>query len=997
MMSYVHVLLVTRCGTNIVTKSVTKEDRTIRIEDYPSFGYWLQRRRKALDLTQAELARRSGCSAATIRKIEADERKPSLQLAELLAEQLQIPDDQKDSFVQFARGVDISSKIGMETPDSESLVGMLLPTKDDFRAGIPHNLPTQTTPFFGRKDELAALARFLTDPQKRLVTVMGPGGMGKTRLVLAAVEEQLISLDSSQRFIDGIYFVPLAGVESADSLITAVADSLDFQFSGADKSQAQLLRYLQARRMLLVLDNFEHLLSGIQFVQAILDACPAVELLVTSREKLKLGAEQLFAISGLTYPTQDKTLKPEQTVEDYAAEYSAINLIVDRARSVRPSFVLNEDNLEAIIAICHQVDGIPLGLVLAAAWIDTLTVAEIVREISRNLDFLETELSDVPPRQRSLHAAFKHSWHMLSPQEQDIYCQLSVFRGGFTAEAADAVAGASFHDLQVLVNKSLLTRSPADGQTTTRYGIHELLRQFAERELARKSDLQTAARNRHSAYFLALLQLHEPRWHTHQQLETLATITSESDNIAAAWRRALTTGSWEHLDGAIDSWGQYHLWQGHFVNGNALCAALESRLKRVMDTVATISLACTTLLVKALAWQGLFLSATEDALAKLEESLVILEGQDSDAPQIRHLKAFVLRQMAWRLAPVDIQKARHSAAQALQLSQQLDEGWQVAEARFYLGMFNYRLVQLTEARESTEIALAMFRELGDRRMQVLTNNVLGWITQVEGNFATAESLRYETLDLCRQIGDRPWLIYCTGDLAQTLVLRGKLSDGLRNAEECVALSVEYGFIEKEGLARSVLGHTLMHMGRYDLAQKEYERSLELVKETGNQDVEGNLWAGFGFLALIPGDDGGQARAFFEQGLRINDQMQDQVHLNYKLRGLLLSACQENAGDLARKHAIIYLEYVLNMRHGDEIIKVPAALAFYHAHFGSKRKALALWKQAIKHPYIAASKWYQYVIGREIEVLTAGLPPQQTAEATTHDLWQIAESLLVDLK
>jgi predicted ATPase/transcriptional regulator with XRE-family HTH domain len=1002
-MPHVYTLLVTPRGTNLVTKSVTKEERAIRAEDYPSFGYWLQRRRKALDLTQAGLARRTGCSAATIRKIEADERKPSLQLAELLAEQLQLPGGQYDAFVQFARGVEVSSQTGLEALGDVRRVDLpprspvtheteVEPTRDDSGAGMPYNLPAQTTPFFGRSAELEALAGFLTIPQKRLVTVLGPGGIGKTRLAIAAAEDRLNSPDSAQRFVDGIYFVSLAGVESADNLPATVAASIDFQFSGADDPQAQLLRYLHARHMLLVLDNFEHLLPGVGLVQAILDACPEVELLVTSREKLKLRSEQLLPISGLTYPPKEKTVEPEQT-----AAYSAMQLFVERAVSVRPSFDVSDDNLNTIATICRQVDGMPLGVVLAAAWLDTLTVTEIAREIDRGLEFLETELSDVPARQRSLHAAFKHSWRMLPPQEQDIYCQLSVFRGGFSAEAVEVVAGASLRDLQVLVNKSLLTRSPAGEQTTARYGIHELLRQFAEGELAHKPDLQNVARDRHSAYYMALLQRHEPRWHTDRQLDTLATIARESDNITAAWRRAAATGAWEHLAGAIDSWGQYHLWRGLFVDGNALCAALESRLKIVMDAAAISSLAGTTLWIKALAWHGIFLSATKDALAKLEESLAYLERQDPDSRQIRRLKAFVLRQMAWRLTPVARQKARHCAKQALQFSLQLEDSWQVAESHQYLGMLNWQLGQLSEARKSTEKSMAIFRELGDQRGQVWSNIILAWITQTEGDFASAERLRYEALDLCRRIGDRPILIYCTGDLARTLIQLGKLSDGLRSAEKCVAQSVEYGFREKEGWARSILGDSSMHLGQYERARREFEKALDLVKETGNQDVEMGLWSALGCLALIPGDNGREALAYFEQGLRLSDQVQDEISLGDQLGGLLLAACQMGAGDRARGYAMTYLEYVIRIGHYEQLFSALAAMAFYLAHFSSKQKALAIWQQASSHPYIDASKWYEDVIGREIEAQTADLSPQPTAVATGHDLWQTAKSLLADLK
>jgi predicted ATPase len=933
-----------------------------------------------------------------IRKIEADERQPSTQLAELLAEQLQVPADQVEAFVGFARGVEVGDQTGLEAL-GEGGWADLPPVPDDAGAAIPHNLPAQTTPFFGRQDELAILAGLLADPHKRLVTVLGPGGMGKTRLALAAAEEQLNSPDGAQRFgndaqrfRDGIYFVPLAGVAAADSLASAVAEAIDFQFSGADEPQAQLLRYLGKRHTLLVLDNFEHLLTGVGLVQAILEDCPAVELLVTSREKLKLGTEQVFPIRGLTYPTGDETFEPEQ-----AAAYSAVQLFVERARNVHPSFELSDDNLKAMAAICRQVDGMPLGLVLAAAWVDTLTVAEIAREIDRDLAFLETELSDVPARQRSLQAAFNHSWRMLNSKEQEVYCQLSVFRGGFSAEAAEAVAGASLRDLQALVNKSLLTRSHAEGQTAARYGIHELLRQFAAGELARQPELQDAARDRHSAYYLALLQKLEPDWRTGRQLETLATVSRESDNINAAWSRALATGAWEQLAGAMDSWGQYHYWRGLFVDGNALCVALESRLKGVMDTSETPSFACTTLRIKTLAWQGVFLSSTEEALVKFEESLAFLEGQDSDAPQIRRLKAFVLRQMAWRLLSVDIRKARHCAAQALQLSLGLEDRWQMAESHYYLGALYWRLGQLAEARESTEIALALFRELGDRRMEVRSNIILAWVFQIEGDFTAAERLRYETLDLCRQIGDRPFLVYCLGDLTYTLVYRGKLDEGLRTAEQCVTLSVEYGIREKEGWARMNLGHLLMHLGDYDRARWEAERGLDLVKETGNRDVETGLLSILGYLALLPGDNGREAQAFFEKALRLSEPVHDEVFLGFKLSGLLLAACQLGAGNQARQFARTYLEYVIRTRNYEHLIEALADLAFYLAYFGSKQKARAVWRQVKGQPYIEASRWFEDVIGREIVALTADLAPEPSPVVTKDDLWQTAESLLADLK
>jgi tetratricopeptide (TPR) repeat protein len=224
-----------------------------------------------------------------------------------------------------------------------------------------------------------------------------------------------------------------------------------------------------------------------------------------------------------------------------------------------------------------------------------------------------------------------------------------------------------------------------------------------------------------------------------------------------------------------------------------------------------------------------------------------------------------------------------------------------------------------------------------------------------------------------------------------------LSEGLRNAEKCVALSVEYGFRDKEGWARSLLGYSLMHLGHYDRARREVERALDLVKETGNQDVETGLLAALGNLALIPGDNGRKAQAFFERGFRLTKQVQNEISLGTKLGGLLLAACQQGAGDRARQYAMNYLEYVIRIRHYGQLIEALADMAYYLAHFGSKHKALAIWQQASSLPNINASKWCEDVIGRVIEAKTAGLSPQPTAAAPGHDLWQTAESLLADLK
>jgi DNA-binding SARP family transcriptional activator/predicted ATPase len=359
--------------------------------------------------------------------------------------------------------------------------------------GVPsarprHNLPAQSTPFVGREDELAEIAARLSNPECRLLTLVGPGGSGKTRLALEAAARQIQAPlrrlpgaprmeplaagkgapgtgptpEPSQRFPfeDGAFFVSLAPLRSVESIVPTVARAVGFSFYGAEvEARQQLLDYLRGKRMLLVLDNFEHLLGGVSLVTQVLESAPEVKILVTSRARLNVQAEHLFAVLGMYYPDRD-------AVQD-AARYSAVQLFLDCARRARLGFELTAGNVADVVDICRLVEGMPLGILLAAAWVGMLTPAEIVAEIRESLGFLETDLRDVPRRQRSVRAVFDHSWNLLTPRERSVMQALSVFRGGFTRQAARRVAGATLHELRALVDRSLLQRGPLDATTYT--------------------------------------------------------------------------------------------------------------------------------------------------------------------------------------------------------------------------------------------------------------------------------------------------------------------------------------------------------------------------------------------------------------------------------------------------------------------------------------------------------------------------------------------------
>ena len=358
----------------------------------------------------------------------------------------------------------------------------------DAPAPAKHNLPAQVTPFVGRKREVEDITRLLRSSTTRLVTILAPGGMGKTRLAVATARTLLM------HFPDGVYIVPLAPLTSPDPMVTTIADVIGFQFAPDRRTpQQQLLAFLRNKQVLLVLDNFEHLLDGTPLVTDLLQAAPHVQLLVTSRERLNLSGESVYTLSGLAYP------EPVET--EPVMSYSAVQLFVQSAQRTRADFALDAGQ-DGVVRVCQLVQGMPLALELAAAWVGGLSPAEIAEEITRSLDFLQTRMRDVPERLRSVRAVFESAWARLTEPEQAVFRRLSVFRGGCTRAAAEAVTGADVMTLTALVDKAVLRRDPVSG----RYQVHELLRQYAEEELSEAPKDEAHTRRLHSRYFANRLQ-----------------------------------------------------------------------------------------------------------------------------------------------------------------------------------------------------------------------------------------------------------------------------------------------------------------------------------------------------------------------------------------------------------------------------------------------------------------------------------------------------------
>ncbi|MDX1616151.1 MAG: adenylate/guanylate cyclase domain-containing protein, partial [Candidatus Promineifilaceae bacterium] len=429
----------------------------------------------------------------------------------------------------------------------------------------PNNLPQQPTPLVGRKEELAEIAELLARPECRLLTLVAPGGMGKTRLGLQAAAEQI------DCFRHGVFFVPLAGVTSADNLPATIANALKFAFYDSADLETQLHSYLSEKQILLLLDNFEHLMAGVETVAGILSAAPQVKILATSRQRLHLQGEWTYDVSGLPVPQHGRGLEAEA--------YAAVELFLQAAQRLKPSFDPGRDELQAIVRVCRLVDGMPLALELAAAWIDTLSCQEIAAEIEQDLDLLTTEMRDVPARQRSVRAVFEHAWHRLGPEEQAAFARLSVFRGGFTRTAARKVSGAGIRTVATLIDEALMARD-----SSGRFQMHELLRQFAAEKLAEDKEAERSTRADHAAYFADWLQTLEAPLLRGQRSEPIKQIDQELDNVLLAGRWALDRADADLLEAGLNSLFWFYEAKAWYADGLEAYSAAERAVAHRLAT-----------------------------------------------------------------------------------------------------------------------------------------------------------------------------------------------------------------------------------------------------------------------------------------------------------------------------------------------------------------------------------------------------------------------------
>jgi predicted ATPase/class 3 adenylate cyclase/DNA-binding CsgD family transcriptional regulator len=680
-----------------------------------------------------------------------------------------------------------------------------------------HNLPIQPTPFIGREKEVDAIQQHLLRQEVRLLTLTGPGGVGKTRLGLQ------VAAEASDKFTDGTWFVSLAPLSDPELVIPTIAETLAVP-EVADRSQLEHLKaWLRERQILLLLDNFEHVVSAAMQVADLLGACPQLKMLVTSREVLHVRAEHAFPVPALVLPD------PEHLPDSVTLwQYEAVALFIERAQAVKPDFQVTNTNAPAVAEICARLEGLPLAIELAAARTRMLPPQALLKRLGQRLQLLTSSLRDAPARQHTLRKTIQWSYDLLLPEEQQLFRRLSVFAGGCELSAVEAIchalgvqAAAVLDEVTSLVDKNLL-RQTAEEEEEPRFTMLETIREFGLEALAASREME-ATRQAHTLYYLALAEEAAPELTGPRSAVWLQRLEREHDNLRAALAWSLEPAQTEFNPEMALRFGATlkEFWEvrGHNSEGRAF---LEQAL--VLCKGASTSARASALGVAAIF--AYWLSDFHRQEELYQESLGLYRELGDTRGIASSLRGLAVAAQGTNIAPAIVLR-EESVTLMRELGDKEALAWSLQNLADYLGIHG----EYERAQALFEESLALFRDLGNKRGMAacLTTSAM-WLPSARGDQAIVDARLEEMLALHTELGDKEGLAFYFWISGSEALSRGDAATAQAQMEQCLALWQELGARWYMFWPLAFLGRIKAYQGDLGAALTFHEQSLAVARE-----------------------------------------------------------------------------------------------------------------------------------------------------------------------
>lgn len=799
------------------------------VETVPFFGRWLRQRRRQLDLTQELLAERVGCSTDLISKIERGERRPSREIAMRIFDCLEVPPGERPGLLRQARALPEEAGLDAAMPAEPVAARVLAADARVAGSQLEHTLggeqvrlalpPAPPTSLVGRDADVARVGALLRRADARLLTLVGPGGVGKTRLALAAIEE--LRAD----FPDGVVFVSLIGAREPSLVSLEIASTLGVYETDTDCPFDCVVEAISARRMLLVLDNFEHVLDAASDVGALLAACPQLAVLTTSRARLQLRGEQVFEVAPLALPD----LSPLPPLE-VLAEVPSVALFVRSAQAVRPDFALDAGNAATIAQICHRLDGLPLAIELAAARMSLFSAQTLLQRLDRPLGLLTGGARDLPPRQRALRLTLDWSYSLLEPAERQLFARLAVFVGGATLEAAEFLAAGladAGHDILALVDslldKSLLRRVEGRGGAEIRVIMLETVREYALEQLQALGEAELAHR-RQAAFFVELATRAEPELWSGEQAHWLDKLDADYENLRAVL--AYTLGDYKAQ--AADNRPQTADSRPQTADADYALAADPVELGLRLAAVLYHLWVLRSRYTEGRRWLELALERSRGKATPMRARALNVAGKLAEYQG-------------------DHRRARQLLTESLELNRQLGDEAGIAAALLYLGRATRAHGDYARADTLIREGLDLYSQVGSPEGIVWALLSLGDLTREQGDLVQSQALFEEALRRSEAVGSKAGVAPALMNLGQLAARRGDFDTAQVHYDEALALFHTLGSVW--GIAETLLdvGRLAHARGNYARAAAVYHESLELLR-----DLDGYMFIanGLEFMASL---------------------------------------------------------------------------------------------------------------------------------------------------